>query len=134
MSILATCALVMLTGMPGGRVDHFQNLVDALNRVGCTARIERECASACIMFLGVKGACVSPRATLIFHGPSYYGIPMKEEAFDAWSDWISNNYPPRIKRWYMQTGRHATHAMSGREAIRLGARSCDAQNGGGNGR
>lgn len=124
MSVLATCALIMLSAMPGGKVDQFGALVKALNEVGCTVRIERECASACIMLLRVNGACVSPRTTLVFHGPSYYGVPMRRDAFDRWSDWISDHYPPRIKRWFMQTGRFGMHTLSGREAIRLGAKEC----------
>lgn len=126
MGVIAACVLVLSGMMPGGSIPAHQGLIDGLRDVGCTVRIERTCASSCTLLLGVPGACVSPKAELMFHGPSYnYGFrAIPPEEFEKWSRTIAGYYPSRMRAWYLSKGRYGDHWMSGREAIRLGARAC----------
>lgn len=127
MGAVYACALVVSGMMPGGAIPTHQSLVQALRDVGCTVRIERTCASSCTMLLAVPGACVTPGAELMFHGPSYSGMPMSGPEFDRWSRTIADYYPPRLRAWYLAKGRMGQHWMSGREAVRLGARQCPSK-------
>ena len=124
MGALAACVLVLSGMMPGGSIPEHQALVQGLRDVGCTVRIESTCASSCTMLLAVPGACVAPKAELMFHGPSYSGQRMPAPDFQHWSEVIASYYPRQLARWYLQTGRYGQHWMQGREAIRLGARAC----------
>lgn len=85
-------------------------------------RITGYCASSCTMKM--LNGCVEPSATLVFHGPSYYGLPLSEIEFDYWSKVIASHYPPSLAEWYMIEGRYTNTSMTGQEVIDLGARKC----------
>lgn len=125
MGVLATCILVVSGMMPGGSIPAHEGLVKGLRDVGCAVRIESTCASSCTLLLGVPGACVGPKAQLMFHGPQYDGYrAMPPAEFERWSRTIAAYYPVRLRSWYLAYGRFGQHWMKGREAIRLGARAC----------
>ena len=121
------CALIIAGIMPGGSIPAHAALADALTAARCEVRIEGQCISACTMLLDVPGACVSSGAMLMFHGPQFdYGMTQMPRAeFDHWSQVLADHYPRRIARWYLAEGRNGQHWMTGREAIRLGARRCE---------
>ena len=99
-----------------------------LNRSGQAVRIEgRICYSTCTMYLGLPQTCVSPDTTFGFHGPSSYGRQLNPAIFERASQIISENYPPALRQWYMETGRYKIRSMyriSGAEIIALGVRQC----------
>lgn len=124
MAGIAACVLVLSGMMPGGSIPDHQRLVQSLRDIGCAVRIERTCASSCTMLLAVPGACLASGAELMFHGPSYSGLPMPPEEFERWSKAVASYYPPRIRSWYLSVGRYGQHWMRSKEAVRLGARAC----------
>lgn len=112
----------------GGLVDEWVQKVRSYERQNVPVRITGTCLSACTMLLGLSNSCVSPRAKLGFHGPSTRsGIPLTWENFDRISRQMADFYPPKIRAWFIAEARLVTRdyvAISGAEAIRMGARAC----------
>lgn len=54
------------------------------------------------------GACVDPKAALMFHGPQFnYGMTaIPREDFDHWSQVLASHYPRQIGKWYLAEGRY----------------------------
>ena len=80
------------------------------------------CASACTMKLGVRNACVEPDATLLFHQASYNGFRS-----ELGTRVMLYAYPQRIRHWVLRSGAlnsSVLTALSGRQAIAMGVRSC----------
>lgn len=103
--------------------------IDALRNSGTPVEIRGGCMSACTMYLALRATCVSPSATLGFHGPSsqYYGIALPQKEFEHWSRIMANHYPEPLRSWFLREGRNITvgfHRISGRELIRLGVPQC----------
>jgi len=111
-----------LGGLVSSRVDY----IDSLDRT--LVRIEGYCASSCTMYLGAEHVCVTPEARLVFHGPSFFGLPLPEYDFDYWSRVISSYYPEVIRDWYMEEGRYGNYTLTGEHLIEMGARECLHQN------
>lgn len=125
----AASALVVKRDM-GGPVSERIALIRDLSARQVEVRIEGTCVSACTLLLGVPTACVSPNASLGFHGPStrHRGLPLVREEFERVSAQMASFYPPKISRWFMETARMKTGnyiVISGNQAIAMGARPCD---------
>lgn len=112
-----------ITHDPGGRVAVRAAQV-ALNG-DRPVRILGYCASACTMWLAARDVCIARDATLQFHGPSFWGLPLPPDQFDYWSSVIASHYPGTLADWYMQTGRFGTFTIIGEDVIANGwARPC----------
>jgi hypothetical protein len=121
-------ATIVITGDPGGSVRERYNEIRQINRLGQKVEIRRgNCMSSCTMYLGANNVCVSPQATLGFHGPSNHGAKLSADKFDQWSRVISSHYPAAIRTWYMTSARFKIYSatrLSGTELIRLGVPRC----------
>lgn len=113
--LLAGCTTIVYD--PGGLVEDYINLPPSV--------ISGYCASACTMRM--KNGCITESAILMFHGPSYWGLPLSERDFNYWSEIISSHYPPELRDWYMSTGRYTTTEMNYEELLSYGVRSCNAR-------
>ena len=113
----------------GGPVDaRFQKIRD-LGQNQTPVRITGTCVSACTLYLGLPQTCVMPEARLGFHGPSSAlpGIPLPPDEFERVTQQMAAHYPPALRAWYLAEARMITGSyitISGREAIRMGARPC----------
>jgi len=85
------------------------------------------CLSSCTMYLGSGDVCVDPDTKFGFHGPSYYGKPLKSEEFEYWSEVISSYYPKNLRNWYMTKGRYKLdgyYTLYGAQLIQMGIPQC----------
>lgn len=66
------------------------------------------CHSACTMYLALPDTCVFPTAVLGFHGPfnGVTGEALDPDVFEIISRMMANHYPPRLREWFLETGRH----------------------------
>jgi hypothetical protein len=111
-----------LGGQIGARGLHIWRLGDR------PVQIVGHCESACTMYLGARDVCVTPDARLIFHGPSWYGIPMARVDFDVASRYIAGHYPASLSAWFMETGRFGRYGIDGSEIIANGwAKTCPTE-------
>lgn len=111
----------------GGDVGARANKISAMAASGQTVEIRGSvCYSACTMYLGLPGSCISRTTQFGFHRPSYYGAALEPDQFEFWSQVIAAHYPKALKTWYLQKGRHraSLQMISGAELIRLGVREC----------
>lgn len=113
----------------GGNLAERVAQVRLLRRSGQRVEIRGACMSACTMLLGLRNTCVTPEATLGFHGPSsqYYGIALPGEEFEYWSRVMATHYPLPLRRWFLREGRNITvgfHQIRGSELIRIGVPRC----------
>ena len=107
----------------GSVVDYMRRTRDADRGPGVTV-ISGTCASACTMKLGMRNACVTPDATLLFHQASSNGARS-----EIGSLLMLGSYPRGIRQWVARTGALSSDRlteMSGRQAISLGIRKCPA--------
>ena len=82
----------------GGNIAAYAALIDDLGVI--EVRIVGVCKSACTMFLGAKNVCVSPDASLAFHGPDG-----KDESIAyllQLVDQIADHYPPTLARTFRE--------------------------------
>ncbi len=117
-STLPLIVLFDLGGVVSNRVEHIEELGPR------PVEIRGHCESACTMYLGAEEVCVSPEAKLIFHGPSFFGLPLLENDFEYWSRVISSFYPEVLREWYMEEGRYGRYTLSGEHLIELGVQEC----------
>lgn len=91
-------------------------------------RIAGVCRSACTMYLGLPETCVTPDAVLGFHGPrTRSGLPLPRPEFERITQQMADQYPPALRRWFMDFARYETdgfYSLSGSDVIALGARKC----------
>ena len=116
---------VVVTSDPGGRVDYRAAEISRFMTAGRSVIIDGHCASACTMYLAI--GCVTPRASLVFHGPSYYGIPLGQRDFEYWSRIIAGYYPPALAKWFMESGRYRTQfsqPLDAEQIVALGGHMC----------
>lgn len=117
---------LVVTNDGGGRVDRMAARIGRLHAEGRTVEIAGECVSACTMYLAI--GCVTPKARLTFHGPSYYGLPMAPHDFDAWSRFIAAYYPAPLAAWFMAEARHRNLVplppLGQAQLVAMGARAC----------
>ncbi len=111
-------------GVVGSRVQEIAQLQQQRHRVEIRGQV---CLSTCTMYLGAPNVCVSPQTRFGFHGPSYYGRPLKPQQFEYWSQVIASYYPDRLREWYMATGRYKSdgyYTITGAQLIRMGVAQC----------
>lgn len=111
----------------GGDVGVRANKISAMAASGQSVEIRGSvCYSACTMYLGLPGTCISRTTQFGFHRPSYYGAALSPDQFEFWSQVIAAHYPPPLRKWYLREGRYSTKLkmISGAELIRLGVPEC----------
>ncbi len=87
------------------------------------------CLSACTLYLALPQACTEPGTVFGFHGPSsrLYGIALRPESFERWSEEMAGYYPEPVRSWFLQTARQRIvgfFRISGAELIKMGIRRC----------
>lgn len=114
--LLAMCAPAVARPLDNGGYIH-----DYVHRIiaasGQRHEIRGDCVSACTMWLGHKGTCVYPDATLWFHSS---GDPRGDAALRAF-------YPPRVLAFVERNGLLASRQLRGVpgwQLIRLGVERC----------
>lgn len=111
-------------GVVGARVQEINQIQMRQQRVEIRGKV---CLSTCTMYLGAGDVCVHPDTKFGFHGPSYYGRPLKPRQFEYWSQVIASYYPEQLRGWYLNTGRYKAegyYTMTGAQLIRLGITQC----------
>jgi len=123
----ALSAPLVVTNDIGGRVDKRNAQIHKLYEQGRSVIIDGHCASSCTMYLAI--GCVTERASLTFHGPSFYGFPLSPHDFEVWSQHIAAHYPEELRDWYLTTGRYLTQfsvPLGYQKLVRMGAKACPA--------
>ncbi len=129
MSVFVTPLLaspLVVTNDIGGRVDYRANQIARLQEQGRPVIIDGHCASSCTMYLAI--GCITENARLVFHGPSFYGIPLNAHDFEYWSLFIASHYPEPLAEWYMSEGRYRTQfsqPLDTAQLVQLGATLCE---------
>ena len=126
MGILTVLAFVVVNDL-GGSVD--ERLIQMNSLQDTSVEIQGTCLSACTMFLGLPHVCVSPQATLGFHGPrtALPGIPLPRKEFEKYSHVMAQEYPPKLRSWFLKEARYHINdiiLLSGSEVIKLGSKEC----------
>lgn len=112
---------------PGGPVLAYAAEVDRLNRLHQPVFIDGVCASACTMYLGVEGMCVTHDAFFKFHAASEPGSD-RPDAFGSLV--MMAHYPKAIRDWAIRSGAlesvefSPAHSLTGDEAHRMGVPYC----------
>ncbi|MHA6345278.1 hypothetical protein [Roseivivax sp. CAU 1761] len=111
-------------GLLGPRVEQ----IAALRASGGRVEIRGpDCLSSCTMYLGAGDVCVAPGVRFGFHGPSWYGTPLREVEFEYWSEVMAGHYPDRLRSWFMEEGRFLIvgyHEVPATEIIAMGVPQC----------
>lgn len=79
------------------------------------------------MYLGLNNVCVAPDARFGFHGPMAAFGSMPRDAFDHWSQVISDRFHPALRDWFMTIARHSGPGLltlRGNDLIRMGYTAC----------
>jgi|GEM_PF-662264 hypothetical protein len=125
---LAAQNTLIVRNDPGGVIGTRAQEIETLRAQGIRVELRGEvCLSSCTMYLGLRNTCVFRGTTFGFHGPSYYGVKLNANDFEYWSQVIAANYPPKLREWYMATGRYKItdyYRIKGAELIRLGVPEC----------
>jgi hypothetical protein len=112
----------------GGSIMERERLIRDLDESGTSVRIEgRFCLSSCTMLVGLKNACIDPKTSFGFHGPSRSGRAIDQKSFEHFTIIMAAHYPPAIRTWFLQTGRYrikGVYSITGAELIRHGVKSC----------
>lgn len=111
-------------GVVGARAQEIATIQRRQQRVEIRGKV---CLSTCTMYLGAGDVCVHPATKFGFHGPSYYGRPLKPQQFEYWSKVIASYYPDRLRDWYMSTGRYKAdgyYTLTGAQLIQYGVQQC----------
>lgn len=113
----------------GGSIEQRMASIDKLRASGEVVKIKGVCASSCTMLLALKKTCVTPSATLMFHGPSsqFYGVGLSPKEFEKWSNVMASYYPEPIKSYFLNDWRYTTVGVtkvSGKKAIDMGIPKC----------
>lgn len=121
MSIPAEAATIHIKDDYGGNV--FERAVEIDQHKNDQMIISGICYSSCTMYL--LKACVNKNARLGFHG-AYDPHSGKRDKMS--NQILAGMYPPKIakkfrEQWY-KLGPDELHVISGKEAIKLGAKAC----------
>jgi len=104
------------------------NRMVRLRDIEATGRINGAiCYSTCTMYLGLSNVCISPHTVFGFHGPAANDRQLNDRDFEYLSTLIASYYPPALRAWYLETGRHSinrVYQIQGSELIRLGLPAC----------
>ena len=107
-------------GSVSARLDQMQTLSGV--------RIEGACYSSCTMLLGLPDTCVTKSARLGFHGPSTrLGLPLPHSEWDRVSRVMADQYPPKLRLWFLAEGRMNTgpvRVIRGAALIDMGVKEC----------
>lgn len=90
-------------------------------------RIAGDCMSACTLYLGLPGTCVTRQARLGFHSPSTtIGLPLVPEEWERVTRLMAAHYPQGIAEWWLRKARFSGDmlVLSGEQVARMGARLC----------
>lgn len=119
-------APIIVRNDPGGDVGARANKIRAMADSGQSVEIRGACYSACTMYLGLPGSCISRNVQFGFHRPSFYGAALAPDQFEFWSRIIAAHYPPALRNWYLAQGRYSARLqmLSGAQLIDLGIREC----------
>lgn len=103
----------------GGNIEDRRTEIERLNANGTRVEILGPCASACTMYLGSNDVAVHPNVKFSFHGSTQGGIaPLSQDIKAAPDAVMALMYPPNLRTWYWETGRHmifAGHEKTGAE-------------------
>lgn len=113
----------------GGSLERRVAQISSLAGSARPIEIRGDCASSCTLYLGLPQTCVSETARLGFHGPQsqIQGIGLTPSEFEYWAQLMASYYPPEIQSWFLTKASKVTSkvfVLSGRDAIRMGARAC----------
>ena len=122
--------VIVLQDQPGGFLDGYKRLFEAIEASGNNVEIRGKCLSACTLVLSYipkERLCFHETAWLGFHhAGSFYGA--STEASQAMFD----RYPQDIRKWLQQKGGlekmpHGAEfwAMSASELWKIGYRKCE---------
>lgn len=115
----------------GGRIS--DTITQIMAASGQRHEIRGDCMSACTMWLGHRGTCVTPDARLWFHAAQdgrasmRYGNPWRTISADGNATLLAF-YPPRVReivRPWLQSPEYRT--MTGAQLIALGVPECKAR-------
>lgn len=103
--------------------------IEALRNEGRPVEIRTGyCHSACTLYLGLPGTCVSPDAVFGFHGPQMAaeGLAMLPSRFDHWSHIMAAHYPVQLRGWFMERARYSKDLIliRGSQLIAAGIPGC----------
>lgn len=91
-------------GSVSARLDQMQHMSGV--------RIVGACYSACTMLLGLPDTCVTRSARLGFHGPATRSaLPLPHSEWDRVSRVMAEQYPPKLRLWFMAEGRRNTGSV-----------------------
>jgi hypothetical protein len=118
-------ALHMGMGARPGEMPRFDAVVQQYNASGERFRIDSHCQSACTVFLAIRNVCITPGASLLFHG----GGNRNRGIFNSGTtQHMLDAYNPTLRKYVSDNHFMDTfdfHAISGREMIaRFGYRAC----------
>ena len=137
----SVAALCMGTGAAGALdwrrpLDQGGSIVARLRQIadasGQRHEIRGDCMSACTLWLGHRGACVSPDATLWFHAAAdglkqaHYANPWLWKSAEG-NRILLDAYPARLRAIVVSNGWLETpemHTLSGARLIALGVPAC----------
>ena len=126
----AEAATKVIDNDRGGSVAARVSEIKKLRKSGTKVRIEGFCASACTLYLGLKGqVCVTETATLAFHGPTTAtpGLMLPYDDFQRITAQMASYYPEPLRRWYMSEGRNnieGLYSFTGAQLIEMGTARC----------
>lgn len=107
---------------PGGAIRSYMDRAYYMDIAQQPSRIGGICASACTIYLGVRGVCAEPDAWFAFHAARYGGAISK-----PWTDIMFAYYPAALRSELHRRGAHLTREwtiVSGRELAKYGIRQC----------
>ena len=128
---------------PGGEIGVRLRQVAHLRAQGRAVRIEGTCHSACTLYLGLEGACVTPAARLGFHGPRAAPRAVRAQATrggqagalglsraeaDYWTGVMAAHYPEPLRSWFlirMAEDPAPLRVLRGSQLIAAGLPACD---------
>ena len=128
---------------PGGEIGVRIRQVAHLRAQGRVVRIEGTCHSACTLYLGLEGACVTPGARLGFHGPraapravraqatrggSGAALGLSRAEADYWTGVMAAHYPEPLRSWFlirMAEDPAPLRVLRGSQLIAAGLPACD---------
>lgn len=133
-TILLLCLAMPATALTvsndmGGPIYARLDTIAALRAADTPVRITGTCASSCTLYLGLPKTCVSPSATVGFHGPSgskgLRAVPLAE--YNALVETMASHYPTPLATWFKQDAAYKMDDVSwltGQQLISMGVRSC----------
>lgn len=111
----------------GGYLGKRRAEIARLRASGQRVELRGTCLSACTLYLSLPNACIAPKASFGFHGPSKNGVPLSQPQFDYWSEVMASNYAEPLASWFMSVARYnltGYYRLTGAQLIAMGYASC----------